>query len=120
MNKRFFVAMAIVLVSVVSALAFTSSIGSGKISESSVVVNKPCYLFSVSIRDDGTNALTVTVYDSAEATTDVTKLIREQKIEAGGDRSSTMTWIYPRKCDRGIYVVISGGTGYAVVEYNFN
>lgn len=120
MIKRIMVVVALVGLVVGSAWGFSSAIGSGKIASSAVVVAQPCYLFAVMLRDDGTNALTVTVYDSNQATTAADRLISEQKIEAGGDRGSRWVWMFPRKCEYGIYVVVSGGTGYAVVEYNYN
>lgn len=109
-----------ILLLAATAFAFTSSVGSGKITASAVVVDRPCYITAVQIKDDGTNALTVNVYDSAAETTSATLLIGSYYIAAGINTTKGWIWQLPRKCERGIYISISGGTGYAIVEYAFN
>ena len=95
---------------------FTHSEGSGELTSSTVAIRGLVFITAVHAIADGTNKATINVYNSNEVTTDVSRKVGEYVVDAGYSYNGRL-WTYPRKCDLGIYVSISGVGASAIVEY---
>ena len=85
--------------------------------ESSLIHDRPCLLGGIAVVTDGSNAVTVTVYDS-----DTNDIIGQKTVwsntDAGASNYGGVFFVVPIKMERGIYVTVSGaGGGYRVYEY---
>jgi hypothetical protein len=98
------------------AFAFTSSITTGKMTSSRVAITGPGYLMAINIITDGTNNVTVTLYDGTDSSgTQIWNQTVTGEKYVGG-----WLWNFPLKFETGIYMTISGTNGYAYIEYNRN
>lgn len=79
---------------------------SGEITSNSVISPTMCYLVSVVVLTDGTNAGLVDLYDSPSGATG-TKLA-SCHIDGAEDRSRQFSWDPPLWCQNGVYLTISG------------
>lgn len=86
---------------------------SGLLTADGAISATSCYLTSIMVGADGTNAATVILYDNASAAsgTVVAKII----VDAGAT-AETMTFDSPVQCNNGLYLDI-GGTGAEVVVH---
>lgn len=89
---------------------------SGLLTSSTVVKAAQGFLCSVEVLTDGTNAATVTVYDSAAATTSG-KTVLAKTIVAGAALHDGRDCTYPVVAREGLYVVISGTGAAAIVSF---
>jgi hypothetical protein len=94
-------------------LAFDGSTASGRLDASAQVVGGVAYLTALTVLTDGTNAATVTLYDSTAASG---KIIAKLWVP-GAVYSDRMTWVFPVRANVGIYASISGTGANAIVEY---
>jgi hypothetical protein len=92
-------------------------LASDKQTISRVMVNTPCLLGGVAVITDGSNAATLTVYDSEDETTVGRKAVWSNT-DAGASNYGGIIFVVPVKMERGIYVVVSGtGAGFRIYEY---
>ena len=92
---------------------FYPSVGSGEITSSAQVYTGKCFLSSVLVITDGTNAATVIVYDNTSA---AGKKLGEWVV-AGATQYGGRNWTFPVRATNGIYCSISGTGASAIVEY---
>ena len=109
----------IALMFTLSAIAYaeisTSAVSSGILSSSAVVVARPARLTDLAVFTNGTNAVTVILYDNATAAsgTVIGKIIVPGSAYSGG-----LVIPVPVKAASGIYCSISGTGGSAIVFYD--
>ena len=95
-----------------------TSKSSGLQTAAMVVCDNPCFLTGLQIYTNATNAVTVTVYDSATASTIGKVLFKGiDNAVATSNGWSSRTWAFPVECKEGLYATISGTNGEYVVEY---
>lgn len=82
---------------------------------SAVVKASAGTLWGIEVTTDGTNTATVTVYDSATATT-VGKTVLSYVLVAGAARFDGHDWSHGVACSQGLYVTLSG-TGAKFILY---
>ena len=101
-------------------LKLDTVMGSGEKTASAVILAAPGAFVGISVATDGTNAVTLDIYDKATAATG-TKLIATTVIPTSAtNRSWALEFLHPKWCDNGIYVVVTpagGGTCAYVVGY---
>ena len=94
--------------------------GSGAKTASAVIFARPCSFAGLTIATDGTNAVTVDVYDNATAATG-TKLIPTWIVPtSSANRIAALEFLHMKRCENGIYVNISvagGGACSYTVDY---
>lgn len=92
--------------------AWTCS-GEENVTAGKVIKNSPGLLHGLVVNTDGTNAVTVTVYDNAAAASGT--IVAKITVLAA-DRTGGLVGI-DVGCDNGIFVVISGTGGTAILYY---
>jgi len=113
--KRFL--LAILFVFLLSGYGFAQNIIASGLQSSSVVWKpEPTLLSAILILTDGTNAATVTIYDSATENTGA-KVVWKNK-EAGANNYGGALFNPPLKMDNGVYITISG-TGASFIAYEY-
>ena len=99
-------------------MQFESSKSSGLQTASKVVCDKKCFLTGLQIYTNVTNAVTVTVYDSATASTIGKVLFKGiDNAVATSPGWTSRVWTFPVECQNGLYVTVSGTNGEYCVEY---
>ena len=94
---------------------FQESIGSGEKTVDAIIKSGLCWITAIEVITDGTNDARVILYDNASAASG--EVIWESTI-AGGDNFGGKNWIFPRKCNHGIYADINGSGASYIVEYS--
>jgi hypothetical protein len=89
------------------------STGYGYLATSQSIYLGPCVLTAIVVKTDGTNAATVTVYDSATGSGEVVA----GWTCPGASNACTQDWPTPRRITKRIYVSISGTNASYIVEY---
>lgn len=101
-------------------LKLDTVIGSGEKAASAVILAQPGALAGILMATDGTNAVTLDIYDKATAATGA-KLIATTVVPTSAtNRSWSLSFAHPKRCENGIYVVVTpagGGTCAYVVDY---
>ena len=93
---------------------YIESLGSGEVTASESIYGKRCWLTSLMAYTNGTDDVTITVYDNAtEAVGDIAGKI----IVKGSNNYGGQVWKFPRKCIQGIYANVSGTGASCIVEY---
>jgi|Deesub1362B_J571_1020462.scaffolds.fasta_scaffold08539_4 hypothetical protein len=108
--------LALLLVVPFHAQAMQYSFGSGKKTADSLIYSKACKLLGIMITTDGTNDVTVKIYDNTSATGTV---LPDIYVPASA-RTVYVEWVYPRWMNNGIYVDVttSGTVQYEVYFQN--
>ena len=123
--KRNLIVM-IVLMAVLALFVVTSSAQnpgikyslstSKKITKTGMVVATSCALTAINLYTDGTHDATITLYDSATATT-AGGVTTGPFVLFGGLKSDRITWPVPLVFKNGIYAVFSGTGDNATIEW---
>lgn len=95
---------------------YQSSISSGLLAASAVVYAKPCVLTDLAVYTDGTNEVTVTLYDNA--TTNSGTVIGKVVVP-GANKNGGLIIPIPVRAQNGIYMVLTGTGGSAIVFYSY-
>jgi len=97
---------------------FESSKSSGLQTAAKVVCDNPCFLTGLQIYTNVTNAATITVYDSATASTIGKVLFKAiDNAVATSQGWGSRVWAFPVECKNGLYVTVSGTAAEYCVEY---
>lgn len=94
-------------------MGLSTAVSTGKLSTSQLAVNGPGFLTDIKIITDGTNDVTVTLYDGINTGG---KDIFYQKVY-GTDNVGGWNWPHPLRFTTGIYLSITGTGGYCYIEY---
>lgn len=89
------------------------STGSGQKTASECLVSAPCNVTAIEVITDGTNPATVIAYDGLD---DWGKVIAKWVV-AGADNQGERSWQFPRKCETGLYVAVSGTGASYIAEW---
>lgn len=89
-----------------------TSKSSGSLSASTLLVTGTALLCGLNLVTDGTNAVTVTVYDNTAASGTVLATVKVK----GADLSKEILFTYPVKAKTGLYASVSG-TGASFTVY---
>lgn len=116
--KKFKVALVglllLLFVGASSAAVVDFAYSSGLFTSSTVIIKYPVLLTDLSVYTDGTNNVTVTLYDSSTASTSGTVI--GQLVVAGASLEGGLHIPVPVKAKNGIYAVVTtNGTASAIV-----
>ena len=109
----FALALMVLLAAPACAQQTSHSTGFGYLTGSGSVYLGPCELTQIIVKTDGTDAATITVYDSPSASGEVVT----GWTCSGASNACAQDWVTPRQIKNGIYVVISGTNASYIVEY---
>ena len=118
--KRCLIAIALILLWVVPSIAFEPPNGymsyTATLTDDAAAVSNPGYLYGIVFVTDGSNALSVDIYDSGSATG--TKLVPTLQL-AASPRIQTLNFDPPVPYNTGVYVdvTVSGGGSIAYMVY---
>lgn len=87
---------------------------SGQQTADAAVSSSGCYLSAIQIETDGSNNVTVLLYDNASAASGT--VVADITVVAG-DYYGGRVWIHPIRCYNGIYADVTGTNGTYFVEY---
>lgn len=113
MKKAICASVLMVLLVSCQVWAFDASSGTKELTASGQAVTGGCWITGLQIVTDGTNAATVTLYDGTGTSG---KKIGTFWLPGAlyGDRYQ---WTFPRRCESGIYLSLSGTGASAIIEY---
>ncbi len=117
--KKMVIAIVLVILmmgSIAWSTDFNSSISSGIIASSSIVYAKPCKLTDLAVYTDGTNQVTVILYDNA---TTASGTVIGKVVVPGASLNGGLVIPTPVRALDGIYISLSGTGGTAIVFYNY-
>lgn len=93
------------------------SIGSGELTEDTLVYTGACYITAITIRTDGSTNGQGILYDYTSASGVTSDKIEDITVVAT-DYKGGRIWSFPRECVNGIYYdEVSGTTAYTIIEY---
>lgn len=92
-------------------------ISSGSLSASTLFFTGKALLAGVCVGADGTNPVTVTIYDNTSAVADAAHPILWQTVVPAGVRNQTVWFPNPIQARYGLYVAVSATAGQTVIAY---
>lgn len=95
-------------------MANSLAVSSGALTGTTLLFNGTAHLNAVQLVLDGTNAGTVTCYDSLTGTGKVIAILSGAATSTG----SSIVHVCPVRCDIGLTIVVAGTGAQAIVAYN--
>ena len=113
--KKLIVALSLVLF-LIASTSFALIWSDGKtLTTTGVAYAYPCYISALVIKTDGTEDVSVIVYDNASAASG--DKIWDTTVK-GSDNYGGRIWSFPRKVNNGLYVAVTtSGTTVIIVEW---